>query len=220
MNKRKNTLHPVSQSILLMGVFLFGLTGCSTPSPIEPTVVQITPTLISTTQTIPTTIVQETEPGTSKVAVTPAPSIKYAGVVIDADNASNLKPILQLDAFANTLAFSPDSRMAATAGIDRIIRLWSIPAGAELMQLIEPPDMGYLYSLAFSPDGSLLASGSGDHAIRIWDTTSGELVRKIEGHIYDVRAVTFSPDGKYLISGSKDQAIRIWNVEDGTSVWN
>jgi len=51
---------------------------------------------------------------------------------------------------------------------------------AEVYQLAEPPDMGYLYSLAFSPDGKLLASGSGDHIIRLWNTETGELASRIK----------------------------------------
>jgi WD40 repeat protein len=64
--------------------------------------------------------------------------------------------------------FHPDGTRIATAGRDRVIRLWDAASGTELIQLRGHAD--YVFSLAFSPDGSTLASGSGDHTVRVWDT--------------------------------------------------
>ncbi len=222
MNSIENTYRARRIVLLMMGVFLSVLAGCSSPT-IAPTEEKVTwqantpvVQVMRSTETLVVPAITET-PTVNKTTIVPENG-SLSGTVITPENAVRLKPVSEWNAFANTLVFSPDGKVLATAGIDRIIRLYSVPEGDELLQLIDPPDMGYLYSLAFSPDGKLLACGSGDSIIRLWDINTGELVRKIESHIYDVRAVVFSPDGKYLVSGSRDQAIRIWDISTGTQV--
>jgi len=47
---------------------------------------------------------------------------------------------------------------------------------------------------------------------------TGELIRTLEGHIWDVNSVSFSPDGGLLASGSWDKTIRLWEVETGKCI--
>ncbi|MEL7644120.1 MAG: hypothetical protein AAGU25_08430, partial [bacterium] len=158
MMKRVNTFQPVRFTLLLAGVLCLLLAaGCgSVPSP-SPTRVDtpapVTPTPQNPTQTFTATL----EPAPT---ASPEPAVTLhpvsGGAAILASNAAALQLAATWNAYANTLAFSPDSSLLATAGIDRVIRLYTIPSMAEVRQLAEPPDMGYLYSLAFSPDGSLL----------------------------------------------------------------
>ena len=67
-------------------------------------------------------------------------------------------------------------------------------------------------SVAFSPDGTQLASGSWDRGIRLWGVSTGQEVRRFDGHSDWFFCVVFSPDGTRLVSGSDDGTIRLWNV--------
>jgi WD40 repeat protein len=67
-------------------------------------------------------------------------------------------------------------------------------------------------SLSFSPDGKMVATGNGDAAIRIFNTSTGELLRTLEGHLGPIVSVAFSQDSQRIVSASHDGSIRIWDV--------
>ena len=64
------------------------------------------------------------------------------------------------------LAYSPDSALLATAGIDDTVRIWDARTGQELRELDHPDAVN---NVAFSPDGKSLATFDFDGTIRIWD---------------------------------------------------
>jgi WD40 repeat protein len=116
-----------------------------------------------------------------------------------------------------TVAVSPDGKTLASAGGERVIRLWDTATGRELPGRLAHAD--FIYSLAWSPDGRTLASASHDKTVKLWDTATGLERANLAGHLQAVHAVAFSPDGNILASGSLDTTIKVWDPRQGQELF-
>ncbi len=76
------------------------------------------------------------------------------------------KPTLDVRKAALALTFSPDGRILATGGWDRLIKLWDVRSGT-LLQEFDGHKVA-VSCAAFSPDGRFLATGGHDSTLRLW----------------------------------------------------
>lgn len=112
------------------------------------------------------------------------------------------------------LAFSPDGQTLATAGYDRLIHLWSIPAKPNAKPVRTLKDHSdAVYGLSFHPDGQLLASAGADRAVKVWDVASGRRLYTLGDPTDWVYAVAWSVDKKHLAAAGVDQSVRIWAAD-------
>ncbi len=109
------------------------------------------------------------------------------------------------------IAISPDGKLVATAGRDRVARLWRAETG-ELASTLSG-HQSILEWVDFSPDGKMLASGSYDRTARLWEVESGREVAMLQGHSGDVMSARFSPDGKTVATAGQGGIVRLWNVD-------
>ncbi|MCA9070848.1 MAG: WD40 repeat domain-containing protein, partial [Planctomycetaceae bacterium] len=119
------------------------------------------------------------------------------------------------DAFF-AVAWSPDGKRLASAGADRVIRVFDIDSGEEQLTIEDHAD--WVMGLAFSPDGKKLASASRDKTSKVFDATNGDSLVTFNGHGDSVYAVSFTPDGKQVVTSGADKQVRLWNVGDAKEV--
>ncbi|MCI0389092.1 MAG: WD40 repeat domain-containing protein, partial [Acidobacteria bacterium] len=112
-----------------------------------------------------------------------------------------------------TAAFFPDNRRLVTGGDDRVVRVWDVVTGQQLMSLSGHTDN--ILSVAVSPDGQTLASASYDQTAKLWNAVTSQEMATLRGHTAALWSVAFSPDGRKLATASEDETVRLWDVASG-----
>jgi WD40 repeat protein len=113
-----------------------------------------------------------------------------------------------------SVAWSPDHRRVATAGLDGTLRIWNTDAAGR--QAAALGGHGPLRSVAWSPDGSHVAAAGDDGVPRVWPAVPGAAPMELPGHDGAVWSVAWSPDGSRLASAGTDGTLRVWDPTAGS----
>ncbi|KAJ3331124.1 hypothetical protein HDU76_004033 [Blyttiomyces sp. JEL0837] len=119
-------------------------------------------------------------------------------------------------ATVESVVFSHDGNLVASASDDKTVRVWDLRTGKEMRRFEGHKVLATC--VCFSYDGKFVVSGSGDKTIRLWDIATGKELKKFEGNSKAVSCVDISRDGKWIVSGGDDKTVRIWDVELGVEV--
>lgn len=116
------------------------------------------------------------------------------------------------------VALSPDGRIAAVSGRDRVLRAWDTDTGALLGTF--PGHQQEITGIAFHPEGSAVATSSGDGTVRVWDLASGkERVRLSVPRTWFL-GLAFTSEGATLATYEADPggALRLWDLATGAEL--
>lgn len=111
---------------------------------------------------------------------------------------------------------SPDQRLIALGGPQKVARIWSIETGAKLHDLGKHTD--WILVTAFSPDGALLATADRAGNVFAWESATGRDFLTIPAHPAAVTSLAWRGDSNVLATGCDDGQIRLWEPENGTLV--
>src|SRR5690242_17994657 len=84
-----------------------------------------------------------------------------------ASSAQAIKPLLGHHGPVFAIAFHPDGRHMASAGVDHTIKVWDVSTGRTVRTLRGHDDK--VLALAYAPDGRALASAGREGMVYLWD---------------------------------------------------
>lgn len=110
----------------------------------------------------------------------------------------------------NHVLVSPNNKLIASAGQDKLVRIWSYPEG-NLLGECKGHSRG-VWCVAFSPIDQVVASASADATIRLWNLRDFTPIRAFQGHSAAVLRVCFLANGMQLMSSSVDGLLKLWQI--------
>lgn len=114
--------------------------------------------------------------------------------------------------------WSPHGHYFATAGRDKVVRIWAQDRVTSLRECVGHDDS--ISAITWHPNGLYVFSASDmtDKSIRMWSITTGESVRVMTGHTEDISALECAPNGKILASADWGGNILFWDLEKGSLI--
>ncbi|XP_069069869.1 autophagy-related protein 16-1 isoform X3 [Pleurodeles waltl] len=112
----------------------------------------------------------------------------------------------------NAVRFSPSSRLLATGGMDRRVKLWEVVRDkCEMKGALTGSNAG-ITSIEFDTSGHHLLAASNDFASRIWTVEDLRLRHTLTGHSGKVLSAKFLLDNTHIVSGSHDRTLKLWDL--------
>ena len=122
------------------------------------------------------------------------------------------------EARVNAVAWSPNGKLIASAGEDKLVLICDSTNGNTLFTYKGHSDA--VRGIAWSPDSQHIASASADQTVQVWEALTGKLVHTYTGHSAAVNSVSWSSNGRLIASGSDDTTLQAWFAKDGAVFLN
>lgn len=111
---------------------------------------------------------------------------------------------------------SPDQKLVAIGGPNRIVKGYDVAEGKELYQIKKHTD--WVTAISISPDGQYLASGDRAGNLYVFEAKTGGEVYNLTGHKEAIDDLRFRGDSKVLMSASKDGTVKLWEMAEGKNI--
>jgi WD40 repeat protein/serine/threonine protein kinase len=112
-----------------------------------------------------------------------------------------------------SVAYSPNSRRAASGGKDRAILIWDLATGNILRRIAA--QQRDITGVVFGPEGKWLLAAGMDGTMRQWDTENGAPIWTFPGHPRGAWCVALTTDGKWAAVGDGEGKVHVWEVKSG-----
>ncbi|XP_072560294.1 autophagy-related protein 16-1 isoform X2 [Paramormyrops kingsleyae] len=151
--------------------------------------------------------------GRRSVNTSPESTDTHVGVCAEVRVPSTAQHVFDAhDGEVNAVRFSPGSRLLATGGMDRRVKLWEVISGrCELKGALTGSNAG-ITCIEFDSAGSFLLASSNDFASRIWTVDDYRLRHTLTGHSGKVLSARFLLDNARIVSGSYDRTLKLWDL--------
>ncbi|MGE5655486.1 MAG: eIF2A-related protein [Actinomycetota bacterium] len=114
-----------------------------------------------------------------------------------------------------SVSFSPDGTMLASAGYDHTIKLWKIEGNKKkLIPLkVKLQHSQTVFAVTFSPDSQTIASASFDRTVKLWNRDGTPKGYPLV-HSNRVYTVAFNPKGDKIATGDRNGTVTIWDLKE------
>jgi WD40 repeat protein len=109
------------------------------------------------------------------------------------------------------IAFSPNSRVIASSGIDGSVKLWR-PDGRLLTTFQNPETENGSFGLAFHPQDDRIAVAYGNGTVIVWNQ-QGKRLQTFSAHRGAAFGIAFHPEGQVLATVGADTQVQLWTTE-------
>jgi WD40 repeat protein len=115
-----------------------------------------------------------------------------------------------------SLAFSPDEKILASAGWNKYIHLWNVSDGTQIISFPESKDRKFQH-LLFTRDGTEIIASTNDGYLTFWNVTSGALQNEFLLPDGESRDIALSSNGALLATGrikggTALPTVFLWNI--------
>lgn len=109
------------------------------------------------------------------------------------------------------VSLSPDGSRVAVGCTDKLVRVFSVADGKEVMRCDNHID--WVFGTAFSLDGTRVVSASRDKAIKLIDVASGRLIDDVSKPREALSSLARHPKENMVVAGTVDGGLRLFRME-------